>query len=132
MENGIVLAGKRMYKRDYPVFQSHIQLRMHQSFRGRYNLQNRGSTPLETLKEKFLSKGGWYCCALNASGIQVGMKFMPITEGRRYGAIINFDTEEVMVVTVEHSNEDLLSKGWRRLPVEIKSAEDFVVFLNAE
>lgn len=129
MQSGIVLNNGRLFSRNKTIWQSLVQLRKHHSFRGKYDLVATGFARMETVKETFLQKGGWYVCTVNARGLLVRGRLFEAGENARYAAIVNFYRKEVRIVTTDHSNDELNTAGFKRVPVETESAEHFVAEL---
>ena len=129
MQSGIVLNNGRFFGKNKTVWQSLVQLRRHHSFRGKYDLVATGFARMESIKETFLLKGGWYACAVSARGLLANGKLFEAGEDTRYAAIVNFRRKEVRIVTTSHDNDKLTEAGFKQVPLEVESAEHLVAEL---
>lgn len=120
---GIVLGNGRIARKDSCVWASHVQLcKGRKNFSGDdYNIDSIPMVRLENTGEVLRNIPKTAIGAVRILGF-MSPKGM-INKPGRIACVINFDTFEIKIVTVEAS-DDLKEAGYNRMPLIVESAED--------
>lgn len=119
---GIVLGNGKIARKGSLVWASHVQLcKGRKNFSGDdYNINNFPMVRLENAGEVLRTVPKTAIGAVRILGFMSpkGMINMP----GRIACVINFDTFEIKIVTIE-ANDDLKAAGYNRMPLIVESAE---------